>query len=138
MTAGKFQAGGAGIFLHEAHWGMSGAVVTYQHSFSGYGSRHPADELLTVQPQMRFNLRHHFYLRSTGFWNLDWDTNVSEIPVGLGLGKIWTLHDGTTLNFYVEPQYSVYHTGTGSDVFQTLIGLNVQLPKGEGLFGHHN
>ncbi len=137
MTAGKWQAGAAGIFVHSAKSGLLGAVITYQHSFSGYGRDRPADELLTVQPQIRINLKNHYYLRSTGFWNLDWDSHVSEIPVGLGLGKVVTMQNKTTLNFYVEPDVSVYHEGVGSQVFQVLAGLNVQLPAGENLFGKH-
>jgi hypothetical protein len=93
-----------------------GIEITYQHSFSGYGSDRRAAELLTVQPLVHYNFNKGFYLRSSGVWNLDYGNHVGEIPIGFGAGKVWTLPGGTVMNCFVEPQYSVYRTGTGAPI----------------------
>lgn len=126
----KWQAGGAVVAVTSGSWGLAGAVVTYQHSFAGDGSRRPTAELVTVQPQVYYNLPHGIYLRSSGIWNINFDApHVSEIPLGSGVGKVMKLQYGTTMNFYVEPQYSLYQHGNGSPKWQILTGLNILLPN---------
>jgi hypothetical protein len=112
----------------EKKWGLVGAVITYQHSFSGYGLR-PRAELVTVGPLAHYNFNKGYYLRSSGIWNLNYGNHVSDIPVGFGAGKVTTLPSGIVMNLYVEPQYSIYHTGAGSPIWQVLIGLNFHLPN---------
>jgi hypothetical protein len=50
IGAGKWQAGVAGIVSTKSSFGLIAAVITYQHSFSGYGSDRPEVNLVTVQP----------------------------------------------------------------------------------------
>ena len=57
-------------------------------------------------------------------FNLEDQTKV--IPVGLGLGRIWTFGQGNNINAYVEPQYSVLHDGAGVAIWQVYAGVNVQ------------
>jgi hypothetical protein len=71
IGAGKWQAGVAGIVSTKSSFGLIAAVITYQHSFSGYGSDRPEVNLVTVQPLVFYNLKKHYYLRSSGFWNLN-------------------------------------------------------------------
>jgi hypothetical protein len=128
MGAGKWQAGAAGIVVTERSWGLMAAVISFQHSFSGYGSDRPRAEQITVQPLVHYNFNKGYYLRSSGIWNLDYGNHVSEIPIGFGAGRVWTLPSGTAMNLYVEPQYSVYRTGTGAPIWQILSGINFQFP----------
>lgn len=127
---GKWQAGAAVIAVTERSWGLMGSVVTYQHSFSGYGSSRPAAELVTVQPLIHYNFNHGYYLRSSGIWNLSFEApHISEIPVGFGAGKVMKLRSGTVVNFYIEPQYSVYQNGNGSPKWQILTAVTFQFPN---------
>jgi hypothetical protein len=127
---GKWQAGGAVVGVTSGHWGVVGSVVTYQHSFAGDGTRRPTAEMLSVQPKIYFNLRRGVYLRSSGIWYLNLDApHVSQIPLGFGIGKATTLRNGTIMNFYVEPQYSVYQHGDSSPSWQILSGVNIVFPN---------
>ena len=127
---GKWQAGAAAIAVTTRSWGLLGAVVTYQHSFSGYNGSRPAAELVTVQPLIHYNLSNGYYLRSSGFWNLNFDApHVSYIPVGFGAGKVMKLQSGTIMNFYIEPQYVVYQNGNGAPKWQILTAVTFEFPN---------
>jgi hypothetical protein len=125
MGTGKWQAGAAAIGVEEWSWGLAGVVVYYSHSFAGDGSR-PTVQSITVQPLILYNLDNGYYLRSSGIWNLAFGTGPSYIPIGFGVGKLWTLPSGATLNLHIEPQYSVYYSKTGAPVWQVLTGVIVQ------------
>jgi hypothetical protein len=127
---GKWQAGGSVVAVTTGTWGFAGTDVTYQHSFAGEGPRRPTAELVTVQPKIYYNLPHGLYLRSTGIWNLNFDApHVSEIPFGFGVGKATKSQNGTVMNFYLEPQYSLYQHGNGSPRWQILTGVNILFPN---------
>ena len=127
---GKWQAGAAGVVSTKRSWGLVALVITYQHS------DRPGANLVTVQPLVFFNLKGHFYLRSSGFWSLNYGSHVSDIPIGFGVGKVCTLPSGTVMNLYLEPQYSAYRTGIGSPTWQIVSGLVFTFPKGEGITAH--
>ncbi len=59
MGDGKWQAGPAATVVTERGWGLIGTVIYYQHSFSGYGSRPPA-ELLSMQPLIHYNFKNGY------------------------------------------------------------------------------
>jgi hypothetical protein len=127
---GKWQAGGSVVAVTTGSWGVAGTDVTYQHSFAGEGSRRPTAELVTVQPKIYYNLLHGFYLRSTGIWSINFDTpHVTEIPFGFGVGKALKSQNGTIMNFYIEPQYSIYQHGNSSPKWQILTGVNILFPN---------
>jgi hypothetical protein len=69
---------------------------------------------------------HGLYLRSTGLLVFNSGPGVKDIPVGLGFGKVWNFADGKTINFYMEPQHSVWRSGLGAPGWQLFTG--VQLP----------
>jgi len=127
---GKWQAGGAGVVVTVRSWGLMGTVVTYQHSFSGYGGSRLAAEQVSVQPLIHYNFNRGYYLRSSGIWNINYDApHVSEIPIGFGAGKAQKLQSGTVMNFYIESQYSVYQNGMGSPKWQILTAVTFQFPN---------
>jgi hypothetical protein len=126
---GKWQAGLAAIVALTNSTGLLSGLVTYQHSFAGDDSRPPV-EVVTAQPIITRNIGAGFYLRSSGIWSFNLEDQTKVIPVGLGLGRIWTFGQGNTINAYVEPQYSVLHSGAGVAIWQVYAGVNVQFALG--------
>ena len=126
---GKWQAGLAAVVVAPQSWGVVGGLVTWQHSFAGVDDR-PTQNNLAVQPIVNANLSQGWYLRSSATWTFDLARDHYAIPVGLGLGKVWLLGDGTTVNIFAEPQWTVAHDGAGQPKFQVFAGVNMQFPLG--------
>jgi hypothetical protein len=124
---GKWQAGLAGVALTTGKRGLLGALVTWQHSFAGPSDR-PDQNGLAFQPLGILNLPKAWYLRSTATWNFDLAHDVWVIPLGAGIGKVWVLHNGTTVNVFGEPQFTVAHSGDGQPKLQLFAGVNLQFP----------
>ncbi len=121
----KWQAGAQTIISAPHKWGLTTALTSYQQSFDG------KLQTLTVQPLLFYNLEGGFYLRSTGMASFNFGENQnSVVPVGLGLGRVTQLANGTVLNMFVEPQYSVVQGGAGVPSFQIFAGLIIQFPNG--------
>jgi hypothetical protein len=126
LGTGKWQAGAAAVVIAPQSWGLVGALVTYQHSFAGEDDR-PDQSTLQAQPFVIYNLPRGFYPRSTATWNFDLERETYYIPMGLGVGKVWKLSGGTTVNLFAEPQYTVAHDGVAPQ-WQIFTGLNFQFP----------
>jgi hypothetical protein len=126
MGDGKWQAGIAGGVITETSWGLLGTIITYSHSFSGYGSERPPTQIVGVQPLAHYNFNKGYYLRSSGIWNIDYGDHTSVIPIGFGAGKVTRLRSGIVTNVYIEFQRAVHHTGTGSPIWQILTAVNFQ------------
>ncbi|WP_276119958.1 hypothetical protein [Pararhizobium qamdonense] len=130
LGSGKWQAGAAGVIVAPQSWGLFGGLVTYQASFAGSDLRDGVN-LLTVQPIVNINLDQGFYLRSTATWNFNMEAGTSYIPVGFGIGKVFQLEKGITMNAFIEPQYTIWHDGPGAPRWQIFAGLNFQFPIGK-------
>jgi hypothetical protein len=126
MGDGKFQAGVAGGVVMETSWGLLATIVTYSHSFSGYGSGRPSTQVVGVQPLAHYNFNYGYYLRSSGIWNFDYGDFTSVIPIGFGAGKVTRLRSGIITNMYIEFQRAVHYTGTGSPIWEILTAINLQ------------
>ncbi len=126
LGTGKWQAGAAGAAIAPQSWGLIGGIVKYQHSFAAGGDR-PTQNNFEAQPFVTFNLPQGFYLRSTAIWDFDLERGHYVIPLGFGVGKVWRVEGGTTLNLFVEPQWTVAYDGIAPQ-FQLLFGLFLQLP----------
>jgi hypothetical protein len=85
----------------------------------------------TAQPFFFFHFADGFYFRSSAVWTFDTAHHVDYIPIGFGLGKVWTSAKGSIANFYIEPQYSVYQSGVGSPTWQIFAGLTLKFPVGK-------
>ncbi|CAG9231473.1 conserved exported hypothetical protein [Paraburkholderia tropica] len=127
LGTGKWQAGLAAVVVDASRARLLGALVQWQHSFAGQSSR-PTVQSLTAQPFGIFNLPDGWYIRSTGIWTFDLQHGAYYIPVGLGGGKAWKA-GGTIYNVFVEPQYSVAHSGAGVPKWQIFAGLNMTFGK---------
>jgi hypothetical protein len=124
---GKWQAGGAGVVVAPQKWGLLGGLATYQTSFAGDGDREDVN-LFTFQPIINYNLKDGWYLRSSATWNFNLENGASYIPAGLGIGKVFELDKGVTMNAFVEPQYTVWHDSDGAPRWQIFAGVNFQFP----------
>jgi hypothetical protein len=124
---GKWQAGVAALAIVPRGWGLGGVLVTWQHSFAGDEER-PAQHNLSLQPLIIYNLPQSWYLRSTATWTFDIEQGRHVIPIGAGAGKVWLLKNGTTVNAFAEPQFTVAHAGIGQPKFQVFMGVTLQFP----------
>ena len=120
----KWQAGAQTVISVPHEWGLTSALTSYQQSFDG------KLQTLTVQPLLFYNLEGGLYLRSSGIASFNFgETPNSVVPVGLGLGHVTQLANGTIVNVFVEPQYSVVQSGTGVPSFQIFAGMVIQFPN---------
>ncbi|HTP70666.1 MAG TPA: hypothetical protein VML58_00500 [Burkholderiaceae bacterium] len=126
MGTGKWQAGLAALAIAPQKWGLIGGLLTWQHSFAGDGDR-PTQNNAQLQPFFIANLPHGVYLRSTAVWQFDFARDTHYIPIGAGAGYVWKA-GSTTLNAFVEPQWTVSHDGANLPQFQVFMGLNLQFP----------
>jgi hypothetical protein len=122
---GKWQGGLAGVVIAPQSWGLFGTLVTWQHSFAGESDRATQNNL-AVQPLLIYNLPQGFYFRSTATWTFDLARSRYFIPIGAGVGKVWVLPEGKSLNLFAEPQWTVAHDGVGQPRFQVFAGVNLQ------------
>ncbi|MBD9624900.1 hypothetical protein IB279_18375 [Ensifer sp. ENS06] len=127
LGSGKWQVGAAGVVVAPQDWGLLAGLVTYQTSFAGADDREDVN-LLTFQPIVNVNLSQGWYLRSSAIWNFDLENENNYIPVGLGLGKVFQLENGITMNAFIEPQYTVWHNDEGAPRWQIFAGVNFQFP----------
>ncbi|WP_087725754.1 hypothetical protein [Pandoraea sp. PE-S2T-3] len=126
LGTGKWQAGLAAVAINADKQRLLGALIQWQHSFAGQSDR-PTVQSLTAQPVVIWNLPEGWYLRSTATWTFDLQHGTYYIPVGFGAGKAWKAGK-TILNAFIEPQYSVAHSGNVPK-WQIFAGLNMT-------FGH--
>lgn len=126
LGSGKWQIGTAVIGVAPQHWGLMAGLLTYQTSFAGADSRDDVN-LFTFQPIVNVNLKEGWYLRSSATWNFDLQSGNHYLPVGLGVGKVFRLDKGITMNAFVEPQYTVWNEGSAPR-WQIFAGLNFQFP----------
>ena len=114
---------GAAALLFDARSSLFqyGALVTYQTDVAGSGD----SELMVAQPFGIFQLGAGWYLRSTGVWTFNLDTNDYAVPVGFGFGR--AIKSGNKVfNYYLEPQATILSDGAGQPDFQLLAGFNIQ------------
>lgn len=123
---GKWQGGLASLAIAPQSWGLVGGLITWQQSFAGGGGRRDQNNL-QAQPFVIRNLPHGWYLRSTAIWTWDLQAGGYYLPLGIGAGRIWKA-GGTTLNLFVEPQWTVAHHGDAVPKFQVFAGFNLQFP----------
>ena len=104
-----------------------GYLLTWAGSFAGEEDR--ADVSIgAFQPFSIYQLGQGRYLRSTGIWVKDFETNNYSVPVGIGFGRV--IPKGKTVyNFFIEPQWSVADKGPGWPEWQVFVGFNMQFTK---------
>ena len=121
LGTSKWQAGVQTVVSAPHAWGLTTLLAAWQQTLDG------TLQTVTAQPLLFYNLGDGFYLRSSGIASFDLGRNA-VLPVGLGLGRVFELPNGASLNTFVEPQYSVIQSGRGVPSFQVFAGVVVQLP----------
>ena len=122
LGQGKWQAGLAAVGVHPLSEGSELiGILTWQHSFAGEHTR-PDAQVLTFQPIAVLSIGRGYYVRSSGIWSFDIPNNKRLIPLGVGFGKVFKIGPAI-VNAFIEPQFTVYHNGSGLPSFQLCSGL---------------
>jgi len=128
LGQGKWQAGAAAVAIHPMPGGtVIGGLVTWQHSFAGDKDR-PTAHTMTMQPLATIGIGGGYYVRSTPVLVFDFQNDRYLVPFGLGFGKVFKAGNAIA-NAFIEPQFSVYHKGSGLPSFQLFMGMNLQWAK---------
>jgi hypothetical protein len=101
-----------------------GYLLTWQQSFAGESDRADVN-FGAFQPFGMLQLGGGHYLRSTGIWTYNFESDSYSIPLGLGYGKVFKMGN-TVYNAFIEPQYSVDYSDSGQPEWQIFVGLNMQ------------
>lgn len=99
-----------------------GGLLTYQTDVAGSGK----SEIMALQPFGLFQMGSGWYLRSTGVWVFNLETNDYSVPVGVGVGKV-VKSGNKVFNFFLEPQFSILSDGPNQPDFQIFAGFNTQM-----------
>ena len=122
LGQGKWQSGFAAVGLHSLSAGSEVVgILTWSHSFAGEQTR-PDAQTLTFQPIAALSVGGGYYVRSSGIWSFDIPNNKRVIPLGVGFGRVLKIGNAI-VNASIEPQFTVYHNGTGLPSFQLFSGL---------------
>lgn len=128
LGEGKWQAGVAAVDVYSVSPGsILVGIFNWQHSFAGEHSR-PEAQSVVFQPIAALAIGGGYYFRSSGVWNFDIANGTDLIPLGVGFGKVFKVHN-VIVNASLEPQFTVYHNGTGQSSFQLFSGLYFLFPK---------
>jgi hypothetical protein len=101
-----------------------GALAIWRVSFAGKADRDKV-HFAAFQPFYFWQLGGGLYIRGAPTWNFNIETGSYNIPMGLGIGKVFKTGN-KVFNFFVEPQYSVLHYGSGQPALQWFMGMNMQ------------
>jgi hypothetical protein len=128
LGQGKWQAGVAAVDVYSVSPGsLLIGIFNWQHSFAGEHSR-PDAQAVTFQPIAALSIGGGYYFRSSGVWSFDIGNDKDLIPLGVGFGKVFKIRN-VIVNASLEPQFTVYHNGTGLPSFQLFSGLYFLFPK---------
>ena len=71
----------------------------------------------TAQIFLTMSIGGGWYFRSSPLSVLDFENDRYLVPFGLGAGRAFPFA-GAVANVFVEPQFTIYHKGTGQPAFQ--------------------
>lgn len=122
---GKYQVGLAAVYFDatsaQFQWG---GLLTYRTDVGGDSDR--ADtSVLAAQPFYMMQIGGGYYLRGAPAWTFDLENDTYNVPLGLGLGKVFQ-SGNTVFNIFAEPQFTILHKGDGQPQFQLFVGWNMQ------------
>jgi hypothetical protein len=122
---GRWQIGAAAVLFNanspKFQWG---GLLTYQTDFAGDDDRDSVS-VGAAQPFYFYQLGTGWYLRGAPIWTYNFNNDNYNVPLGLGLGKVW-VRGKTVFNLFFEPQYSVANRGPGQAELQYYMALNMQ------------
>lgn len=125
LGSDKWSLGFANVLFNASsprfQWGY---LLTWQASVAGDSARADVNAA-AFQPFGFYQLGNGWYLRSTGIWIYDFETDNYAIPIGLGVGKVTKLEQAV-MNAFIEPQYSIKTRGNGQPEWGVFAGINFQ------------
>jgi len=128
LGSGKWSAGFNNILFNaDSSKFQYGYLLTWAGSFAGEDDRAKVSTG-SFQPFAMYQLGKGYYLRNTGIWTYDFETDFYTVPLGFGIGKVFK-RDKTVYNAFIEPQWSVADKGPGWPEWQVFIGFNMQFVK---------
>ena len=124
----KWSAGFANVlFDARSKQYQYGYLLTWMASFAGEENRDDVN-VGALQPFGLYQLGKGRYLRSTGIWVYNFDSDTYSLPIGIGIGQV--IPKGKTVyNIFVEPQWSIADKGSGWPEWQIFVGFNMQFLK---------
>ena len=124
----KWSAGFANVlFDARSKQYQYGYLLTWMASFAGDDDRDDVN-VGALQPFGLYQLGKGRYLRSTGIWVYNFDSDTYSLPIGIGIGQV--IPKGKTVyNIFVEPQWSIADRGSGWPEWQIFVGFNMQFLK---------
>ena len=125
LGSDKWQGGAAAVYFDfKSSVIQYGGLVTYQTSFAGDDDA-PDTSIAVIQPLVFWQLGKGTYLRSAPAWVFDIENDTYYVPIGFGIGKV-VKTGGTVFNIFIEPQFTILHSGVGQPELQIFTGLNMQ------------
>jgi hypothetical protein len=101
-------------------------------SFAYTSSRSHSVTSITFQPILTYRLSHEWYLRSSdATWTFNLRHNTSTtIPISAGLGKIWELSEGYSLDTSISGEWMLYRKFVNqTEQFSINFQVSLLLPK---------
>jgi hypothetical protein len=122
LGQGKWQAGPAAAIMYTAVKHLQvGAVFQNPISFAGDSSRDSVN-YLSITPTLTYNLPGGWFGGYSDFdWIFDWENDEATIPVGLQIGKVFSL-GSVPFSFSLEGAYNVVRP---ADTPQWLVGIEL-------------
>ncbi len=127
LGTGTWNAGIANVMFNftnpRVQWGY---LAVMEASFAKRDDDAPDQSRAFFQPFGLYQLGEGWYLRSTGIWNYDFETDSYATPVGFGVGRVLVTAPAV-INMFFEPQYSIFTDGQGQREWGAFFGANFQL-----------
>jgi hypothetical protein len=128
LGSGKWEAGIANVLFNASSKVFQyGYLLTWQASFAGDDDREDVN-VAALQPFLYYQLGGGTYLRSSAVWVYDLENDTYNVPLGIGIGKVFK-RGKAVYNIFVEPQFSVAYEGAGQPETQVFMGFNLQFPN---------
>lgn len=125
LGTGRWQAGLSAVVVDTAPGWLYGSLVQWQKSFAGDSDRSDV-ETATLQPFAIYKMSGGWFLRSSGIWTYNVEKDDYYIPVGLGIGRAMAVNKHI-INAFVEPQWTVKHSGDYQPEFTVYAGVSIIL-----------
>ncbi len=132
FTGPNVTQGGASLVTVYRKPRLTISTSTQVESAFKWQNGQPNIATISFEPSILYTIYGTWYIRSTATWTFSYQpggNNQYNIPIGLGLGKVWKTK-GLIYNFYIEPQPTVAKGGIQSQNFQLLAGMNILFNKG--------
>ncbi len=125
LGTGKWTAGAAAVaFAAFSKDFQAGGLAIWRTDVGGDKNREDVD-IFAFQPFAFLQAGKGFYFRSAPTWNFNLNNGDYNVPVGIGVGKVFKIKN-TVMNFFIEPQYSILHNGDNQPLLQFYSALNMQ------------